>query len=61
VQVIENNQIKHYVVKTGLRGQLVGQTDTTAWTEVSGLPINSVVLRRTAGALREGLAVKGKP
>jgi len=61
VQVIENNFIKHYGVKTGLRGQLPGQTDTNPWVEVSGLPANSVVLRGTAGALREGLAVKGKP
>jgi RND family efflux transporter MFP subunit len=61
VQVIENNQIKHYGVKTGLRGQLQGQPNTTPWVEVSGLPANSVVLRGTAGALREGLAVKGKP
>jgi RND family efflux transporter MFP subunit len=61
VQVIENNLIKHYGVKTGLRGQLPGQTDTNPWVEVSGLPANSVVLRGTAGALREGLAVKGKP
>ncbi len=61
VQVIENNQIKHYVVKTGLRGQLAGQTDTSTWVEVSGLPVNSTVLRSTAGALREGLPVKGKP
>lgn len=61
VQVIENNLIKHYGVKTGLRGQLPGQTDTNPWVEVSGLPAKSVVLRGTAGALREGLAVKGKP
>jgi RND family efflux transporter MFP subunit len=30
VQVIENNLVKHYGVKTGLRGQLPGQTDTNA-------------------------------
>jgi hypothetical protein len=45
-------------VKTGLRGQLLGQTDNTVWVEVSGVPTNSVVLRGTAGALREGLAVR---
>jgi len=44
-------------VKTGLRGMLPGQTDTTAWVEVSGLPAQSLILLSTAGALREGLVV----
>lgn len=57
VQVIENNKVAHYKVKTGLRGLLPGQTDATVWVEVSGLPTQSVILRSTAGALREGLAV----
>jgi RND family efflux transporter MFP subunit len=57
VQVIENNKVVHHRVKTGLRGMLPGQTDTTAWVEVSGLPAQSLILRSTAGALREGLAV----
>jgi hypothetical protein len=58
VQTIANNKVLHHVVKTGLRGQLVGQTDNTVWVEVSGMPANSVVLRGTAGPLREGLAVR---
>ena len=58
VQVIEKDLIKHYGVTTGLRGQLQGQTNNTLWVEVSGLPPQSVVLRGTAGALREGLAVR---
>jgi len=58
VQVIENNKVAHYKVKTGLRGLLPGQTDATVWVEVSGLPTQSVILRSTAGALREGLAVR---
>jgi hypothetical protein len=41
-----------------VRGQLLGQTDNTVWVEVSGVPTNSVVLRGTAGALREGMAVR---
>jgi len=57
VQIIENNKVAHYRVKTGLRGLLPGQTDTTVWVEVSGLPSESVILRSTVGALREGLAV----
>ena len=58
VQSIDNNKVTHHVVKTGLRGQLLGQTDPTVWVEVSGVPPNSLVLRGTAGALREGLAVR---
>jgi hypothetical protein len=58
VQAIDNNKVFHHVVKTGLRGHLLGQTDNTVWVEVSGVPANSVVLRGTAGALREGLAVR---
>ena len=58
VQSIDNNKVTHHVVKTGLRGQLQGQTDNTVWVEVSGVPPNSLVLRGTAGALREGLAVR---
>jgi len=58
VQTIANNKVLHHVVKTGLRGQLLGQTDNTIWVEVIGVPSNSVVLRGTAGALREGLAVR---
>jgi hypothetical protein len=58
VQTIDNNKVLHHVVKTGLRGQLLGQTDNTVWVEVSGVPTHSVVLRGTAGALREGLAVR---
>lgn len=58
VQSIDNNKVTHHVVKTGLRGQLLGQTDNTVWVEVSGVPPNSLVLRGTAGALREGLAVR---
>jgi RND family efflux transporter MFP subunit len=57
VQVIENNKVAHYKVKTGLRGLLLGQTDPTVWVEVSGLPTQSIILRSTAGALREGLSV----
>jgi len=57
VQVIENNKIAHYKVKTGSRGFLPGQTDATVWVEVSGLPTQSVILRSTTGALREGLSV----
>ena len=57
VQVIENNKVVHHRVKTGLRGILPGQTDTTVWVEVSGLPAQSLILLNTAGALREGLAV----
>jgi RND family efflux transporter MFP subunit len=58
VQTIANNKVLHHVVKTGLRGQLLGQTDNTVWVEVSGVPTNSLVLRGTAGALREGMAVR---
>ena len=59
VQAIENNKVVHHGVTTGMRGQLLGQTEaTTVWVEVSGLPINSLILRGTAGALREGLAVR---
>ena len=58
VQTIANNKVLHHVVKTGLRGHLLGQTDNTVWVEVSGVPTNSVVLRGTTGALREGLAVR---
>ena len=58
VQSIDNNIVTHHVVKTGFRGQLLGQTDHTVWVEVSGVPPNGVVLRGTAGALREGLAVR---
>ena len=58
VQSIDNNKVTHHVVKTSLRGQLLGQTDHTVWVEVSGVPPNSLVLRGTAGALREGLAVR---
>ena len=58
VQSIDNNKVTHHVVKTGLRGQLLGQTDNTVWVEVNGVPPNSLVLRGTAGALREGLAVR---
>jgi len=58
VQAIENNQVAHYIVTTGLRGQLPGQTDSTVWVEISGLPANSKILRGTAGALREGLPVR---
>jgi hypothetical protein len=58
VQTIANNKVLHHVVKTGLRGQLLGQTDNTVWVEVSGVPSNSMVLRGTAGALREGMAVR---
>jgi RND family efflux transporter MFP subunit len=58
VQTIANNKVLHHVVKTGLRGQLLGQTDNTVWVEVSGVPANSVVLRGATGALREGLAVR---
>jgi RND family efflux transporter MFP subunit len=58
VQTIDNNKVVHHVVKTGLRGQLLGQTDSTVWVEVSGVPTHSVVLRGTAGALREGLPVR---
>jgi RND family efflux transporter MFP subunit len=58
VQTIANNKVLHHVVKTGLRGQLLGQTDNTIWVEVSGVSANSVVLRGRAGALREGMAVR---
>jgi RND family efflux transporter MFP subunit len=59
VQAIENNKVVHLGVTTGMRGQLLGQTEaTTVWVEVSGLPLNSLILRGTAGALREGLAVR---
>ncbi len=59
VQAIENNKVVHHKVTAGSRGQLAGQTDTTTvWVEVSGLPVNSLILRGTAGVLREGLAVR---
>ena len=57
VQVIENRKVVHHRVKTGLRGMLPGQTDTTVWVEVSGLPAQSLILLSNAGALREGLVV----
>lgn len=61
VQSIENNTIVHHVVTTGMRGQLAGQSHASVWVEVQGISTNSVILRGTAGSLREGLAVHVSP
>ena len=54
VQVVENNQVAHKAVEPGARGE-VGKEVMVA---VNGIAAGAVVIRGTAGSLREGTAVR---
>jgi membrane fusion protein, multidrug efflux system len=54
VQVVDKQQIVHRTVEPGSRGDAAGET----WVAVKGLPEGATVTRASAGALREGTAVR---
>ncbi len=56
VQVLENGQVAHKPVELGARGSSTGTAGPMV--AVKGLAENAVVVLGTAGALREGTAVK---
>ena len=62
VQTIETigdqQQVVHHPVTVGLRGMDAQQPAAEMWVGVTGLPVNTTVLRGQVGTLREGLAVK---
>ena len=54
VQVVQDGRIAHPTVSTGLRGDVNG----TPWVAVQGVASGALVLRGSAGALREGTPVR---
>lgn len=56
VQVVENNQVAHKPVEPGMRAS--SANGDSAMVAVKGLAENEVVITGSAGALREGTAVK---
>jgi membrane fusion protein, multidrug efflux system len=54
VQVVEQQKIAHRTVETGSRGDAAGET----WVAVKGVAEGATVTRVSAGALREGTAVR---
>jgi RND family efflux transporter MFP subunit len=54
VQVVENNQVAHKTVQTGVRGD----SGKEAMVAVTGLAPGALVIRGNIGPLREGTAVK---
>lgn len=58
VQVVDKAQIRHVTVQTGARAEKTVQNNTLTWVEVQGLSEGMQVLAGSAGAVREGTAVK---
>ena len=56
VQVVENNQVAHKPVETGVRGNSAAGNE--AMVAVKGLAENTLLIAGAVGALREGTAVK---
>ncbi len=54
VQMVEDQKIVHKPVQTGARGSSDGET----WVAVTGLAEGATAVRASAGALREGTAVR---
>lgn len=54
VQVVEDNRVAHKAVQTGARGQ----ADNEAMVAVQGIAPGAVVIKGSAGPLREGTPVK---
>jgi RND family efflux transporter MFP subunit len=61
VQVIENGQVAHRTVQTGLRGSRLDQPLAETWIEVNGVEAGTQVLAGALGGLRPGLAVQFTP
>lgn len=57
VQLVEDQKIVHKPVQTGARGNSEGET----WVAVAGLAEGATAVRASAGALREGTAVRFTP
>jgi len=58
VQIISEGVIKHQTVQTGLTGYLDTKDNETQWTEITGVPLGSPVLKSHLGVLREGVRVQ---
>jgi RND family efflux transporter MFP subunit len=58
VQVIEGDQVRHVTVQPGSRTEKTVNNITLTWSEVQGLTEGTQVLTASAGAVREGTAVK---
>jgi RND family efflux transporter MFP subunit len=58
VQVVDGDRVRHVSVTTGARAEKTVNNITLTWVEVQGLTEGAQVLTASAGAVREGTAVK---
>ena len=50
--------VKHQAIKTGISGYLSTTDNENKWTEIIGLPLNTLVLKSHLGVVRENVLVK---
>ena len=58
VQIIDAGVVKHQAIKTGISGYLSTTDNENKWTEITGLPLNTLVLKSHLGVVRENVLVK---
>ena len=58
VQVVDQQQVRHVTVQTGVRAEKSERNNTQTWVEVQGLAEGAQVLAGSTGTVREGTQVK---